>query len=82
MGDREGFRATIQAPIKKIYKAIAPGQVAELIIFSRQSDLSRIDKISDLYLPTQNFWIGEYPYLRRDIFREIRRELGWLYLKI
>jgi hypothetical protein len=75
VGDRTGFKVTVQAPIKKIYKAIAPGQVAELIIFSRQSDLSRIDKISDLYLPTQGFWLGNYPYLRRDIFKEVRQEL-------
>jgi hypothetical protein len=75
VGDRSGFRATVQAPIKRIYKAIAPGQVAELIVFSRQDDLSRIDRISDLHLPTQGFWLGEYPILRRDIFQSIRQEI-------
>lgn len=75
VGDRSGFRATVQAPIKRIYKAIAPGQVAELIVFSRQDDLSRIDRISDLHLPAQGFWLGEYPILRRDIFQSIRQEI-------
>jgi hypothetical protein len=75
VGDRSGFKTTAQAPIQRIYKAIAPGQVAELIIFSRQGDLSRIDQMSDLYLPTQGFWIGEYPILRRDIFKSIRQEI-------
>ncbi len=76
VGDAEGFRATVQAPIKRIYKPIAPGMVAELLVLSKQSELERIDKISDLYLPELDLWIGEYPYLRRDVFRDISAEFG------
>ena len=76
VGDREGFRATLQAPIRKIYKGIATGQEAELILFSKDPELGRIDKISDLYLPQQDLWIGEYPCLRRDVFMQVSRELG------
>jgi hypothetical protein len=76
VGDREGFRATIQAPIRRIYKGINPGQVAEMLVLSKQPDLSRIDKITDIYIPNADLWVGEYPYLRRDIFTDVSRELG------
>jgi hypothetical protein len=76
VGDREGFRATIQAPIRRIYKGINPGQVAEMLVLSKQPDLSRIDKITDIYIPNLDLWVGEYPYSRRDIFADVSRELG------
>lgn len=76
VGDRDGFRATIQAPIRRIYKGINPGLVAEMIVLSKQPDLSRIDKITDIYIPERDLWVGEYPYLRRDIFADVSQELG------
>jgi hypothetical protein len=76
VGDNEGFRATVQAPLRRIHKGITPGQVAEMLILSKQPDLYRIDKITDVYLPKNDLWIGEYPYLRRDVFLQVSRELG------
>ncbi|MEM8779949.1 MAG: phosphate ABC transporter permease [Cyanobacteria bacterium P01_G01_bin.49] len=76
VGDREGFRATVQSPVNKLYKAIKPGQIAEMLVLSKQGDLSRIDKITDVYLPQLNLWVGDYPYLRRDVFTEISDQLG------
>mgnify|MGYP006975171335 CR=1 FL=1 len=76
VGDREGFRVTIQAPIKRSYKPIARGQVAEMLILSKQPELERIDKITDIYLPQFDLWVGDYPFLRRDYFRVISSELG------
>ena len=76
VGDREGFRATIQAPIKRRYKPIAKGQIAEMLILSKQPELERIDKITDIYLPQFDLWVGDYPFLRRDYFKVISSELG------
>ncbi|AFY78986.1 MAG: phosphate ABC transporter permease [Hydrococcus sp. C42_A2020_068] len=76
VGDNEGFRATVQAPLRRIHKGITPGQVAEMLVLSKQPDLYRIDKITDVYLPKNDLWIGEYPYLRRDVFLQVSRELG------
>ncbi len=76
VGDREGFSATVQTPLRRIYRGIKRGQVAEMLILSQQDDLSLIDKITDVYLPQLDLWIGEYPYLRRDAFKQIREELG------
>ena len=75
IGDEAGFRAQVQAPLRRIHKAITPGQVAELLVLSNQPNLSRIEKITDAYIPSQNLWMGEYPYLRRDVFEEVSRQL-------
>jgi hypothetical protein len=76
VGDNSGFRATVQSPLRRIHKVINPNQIAELVVLSKQPDLRRIDKITDIYFPQHNLWVGEYPYLRRDIFKEISQELG------
>ena len=76
VGDKTGFKASLQAPLRRIHKVIAPGQVAELLVLSNQPDLSRIGKITEAYIPSHNLWIGQYPYLERDVFAEVSRELG------
>ncbi|MEA5509115.1 phosphate ABC transporter permease [Crocosphaera sp. UHCC 0190] len=76
VGDQKGFSATVQAPIRRLYRVIKPGQIAEMLILSKQPDLSRIDKVTDVYLPQHNLWVGDYPYLRRDVFLQVSEELG------
>ncbi len=76
IGDNSGFVATVQSPLKRTHKALKPGQIAELVVLSKQPDLSRIDKYTDAYIPSQNMWVGDYPYLRRDEFKQVRLELG------
>ncbi len=76
IGDRSGFRAVTQSPIQRIYKGIKRGITAECVVFSKKADLSRIERISDVYLPDLDLWVGEYPCVQRDIFLEISEELG------
>ncbi|MGK7959222.1 phosphate ABC transporter permease [Crocosphaera sp.] len=76
VGDEEGFTAITKAPINRQYRAIKPGQIAEMLVLSKMPDLSRIDKITDVYFPQYNLWVGIYPYLRRDIFQQVSAELG------
>jgi hypothetical protein len=76
VGDRTGFQVKVQAPLRRIYKGIRPGAIAELLVLSKQADLETISQITDVYLPQQDLWVGEYPYLRRDVFRQISEELG------
>jgi hypothetical protein len=76
LGDETGFEIEVQAPLKRIYKAIAPNQVAELLLLSNRANLDRIDLITDAYIPSQDLWIGHYPLLQRDVFGEVSRELG------
>ncbi len=76
VGDETGFELEVQAPLRRIHKAIAPGQIAELLVLSNRSDLGRIEKITDTYIPSQNLWFGQYPYLQKDVFTEVSRQLG------
>jgi hypothetical protein len=76
LGDRTGFEIQVQAPLQRIYKGIKPGQTAELLVLSNDLDLSQINKISDAYIPRQNIWVGQYPYIQRDVFTEVSRQLG------
>ncbi len=75
LGDETGFEAEIQAPLQRIHKAIKPGQTAQLLVLSNQPNLARIDKLTDAYIPSQNIWIGEYPWLQRDVFSEVSLEI-------
>ena len=76
LGDRTGFEVEVQAPLQRIYKGIKPGQTAELLVLSNDLDLSRINKISDAYIPGKKLWVGQYPYLQRDVFTEVSLQLG------
>ncbi|MEC4894010.1 MAG: phosphate ABC transporter permease [Oscillatoria sp. PMC 1051.18] len=77
IGDETGFRTFVQAPLRRIHKSIKPGQVAELLVLSNVPDLSRIDRVTDAYLPSNNLWVGEYPILRRDIFALLSSQIGY-----
>ena len=52
------------------------GQIAELLVLSNRLDLATIDKVTDAYIPSQNLWVGSYPWLQRDVFIEVSRELS------
>lgn len=73
VGDAQGFTTCIQAPLNRSHKKIHRGQVAQLIVMSFLEDLSRINQVSDLYIPSQNLWVSDYPYLRRDAFVDVSR---------
>ena len=76
LGDETGFEVEVQAPLQRIHKGIKPGQTAELLVLSNELDLSKINKISDAYLPQKDLWVGQYPYIQRDVFLEVSRQLG------
>ena len=38
IGDRSGFVATVQSPLKRTHKALKPGQTAELLVLSKQPE--------------------------------------------
>ncbi|NJK54132.1 MAG: phosphate ABC transporter permease [Leptolyngbyaceae cyanobacterium SU_3_3] len=73
--DESGFDTRIQASLKREHQAIAPGDTVELMVLSNRSDLSRIVKITDVFLPRNGIWVSDYPYLRRDEFEAVSRRL-------
>ncbi|OCQ95010.1 phosphate ABC transporter permease [Oscillatoriales cyanobacterium USR001] len=75
VGDKTGFTTQLKAPINRSHQEIVPGQVALMIVMSNEEDLSRIAKASDIYIPSRNIWVSDYPYLRRDVFIEVSNQL-------
>lgn len=75
VGDKTGFSSLLQVPFRREHKEILRGQVALMLVMSNSEDLSRISKVSDIYIPSQNIWVSDYPYLRRDLFVEVGRQL-------
>ncbi|MEM1171136.1 MAG: phosphate ABC transporter permease [Cyanobacteria bacterium P01_H01_bin.35] len=71
LADKTGFTVEMQAPLRRYHQGISRGQVAVMLVMSYQQDLETIAKYSDVYLPTVNLWVSDYPYLRRDEFIEV-----------
>ncbi|WP_377479244.1 MAG: phosphate ABC transporter permease [Microcoleus anatoxicus] len=75
VGDKTGFTTTLRAPLQKNHQGIAPGQAALMLIMSNQEDLGRIAKVSDIYIPSRDVWVSDYPYLRKDVFIEMSEQI-------
>ncbi len=75
IGDETGFTTIIQVPLQKRHRDIRPGDWAELVMLSNRSDLSRIMKMTDVFIPDAKVWVSDYPYLRRDAFLEVSRRI-------
>ena len=76
IGDDSGFVVTTQAPLLREHRSIRLGDSAELLVMSNRGDLSRISYVSDVFLPESDFWVSDYPHLRKDIFLEVSRQLS------
>ena len=76
IGDQSGFTAEFSAPLRVSHKVINTGQIAEMLVFSNRPDLSRIEEISDVYIPSREIWVSDYPWIRRDFFIGVSRRLG------
>lgn len=75
VGDETGFTTEIQVPLRREHQAIAPNQIAEMIVLSNQPDLSTIARVTDVYLPSRNLWVSDYPFLQRFMFVEVSRRI-------
>ncbi|MGB7711874.1 MAG: phosphate ABC transporter permease [Microcoleus sp.] len=75
VGDKTGFTTTLTAPLQKSHQGIVPGQAALMLIMSNQEDLGRIAKVSDIYIPSREVWVSDYPYLRKDVFVEMSQQI-------
>lgn len=75
IGDETGFATQLQVPLRRTHKVITAGQIAEMVVLSNQSDLSRIAKVTDTYIASHDLWVSDYPFLRRDVFAEVSRRI-------
>jgi hypothetical protein len=79
VGDSSGFSSQLRVPLKRNYRAIDIGDIAEMLVFSNRGDLGRIPQTSDIYIPDHNLWVSDYPCVQRDAFIEVSRRLNALY---
>ncbi|TAF04446.1 MAG: phosphate ABC transporter permease [Nostocales cyanobacterium] len=75
LGDDTGFTIEFDAPLRPAHKAITRGQIAEMIVMSNRPDLSSIEEFSNIYIPSRNLWVSDYPYVREDLFNEVSLRL-------
>jgi len=75
VGDESGFSTLLQVPLRRTHKGIVPGQIAQMVVMSNQPDLSRIATNSDIYIPRLNIWVSDYPYVQRNVFSQVSRQL-------
>ncbi|HEY9907505.1 MAG TPA: phosphate ABC transporter permease [Thermosynechococcaceae cyanobacterium] len=76
VGDETGFSNRLQVPIKRSYQGLEVGDAAEMLLLSNRRDLGRIGKTTDIYIPRANVWVSDYPYLQREAFVEVSRQLS------
>jgi hypothetical protein len=75
VGDESGFMEKIQVPLKRNHQAIAPGDIAQMVVMSYRGDLGKIAKTTDIYILTHDLWVSDYPFLQRDVFVDVSRQL-------
>jgi hypothetical protein len=71
IGDETGFSVEFEAPLRNAHKVISRGQIAEMVVMSNSPDLSTIEEFSDIYIPSRDLWVSDYPYVRKDFFNEV-----------
>ncbi|MBW4444554.1 MAG: phosphate ABC transporter permease [Plectolyngbya sp. WJT66-NPBG17] len=76
VGDETGFATRIQVPLKREHQAIRIGDTAEMLVMSDRPDLSRIARVSDVFVSRVGVWVSDYPYLQRDEFEAVSRRLN------
>jgi len=74
--DETGFATSLQVPLRRLHKGISRKQVAEMLVMSYQPDLETIAKTSDIYIPSLDLWVSDYPFLQRDFFLQVSSQLS------
>tara|TARA_Y100001968_G_scaffold101168_1_gene91095 strand:- start:609 stop:1259 length:651 start_codon:yes stop_codon:yes gene_type:complete len=69
--DEDGYLGEINFPMEQEHTSIRTGNTIRCLVFSNRRDFSKIEAISDAWLPKYNQWLGEYPYLLRPAFEDL-----------
>ena len=74
LGDETEFVTTLRLPMKRELKRIKIQQTVYMLLFSNDRRFGQVSRqTSDAYIPQYNFWVGDYPYLRRDTFVDLTK---------
>ena len=75
--DEDGYLDKMTFPMEKKHSNIRIGSNIRCIASSNYRNFEREIHLTDAWLPDENIWLGEYPYLLRPAFEEI----CYIYLK-
>ena len=75
--DEDGYLDKISFPMESKHSLIRIGSNIRCLVASNYRYFDRDIYLTDAWLPDENIWIGEYPYLLRPAFEEI----CYIYLK-
>ena len=71
--DEDGYLGRINFPMTKAHGSIRAGMVVRCVVLSDRRDFSRVEAITDAWLPEVRLWVGEYPFLLRPAFEDLCR---------
>ena len=71
LDDEDGYLGRLAFPVDKKHQSIRPGNVVRCLVLSERKDFSKISALSDAWLPDQQMWVGDYPFLLRPAFEEL-----------
>ena len=69
--DEDGYLGKLAFPMEKKHQTIRSGTRIRCLVLSERKDFSRIDALSDAWIPGLRMWVGEYPFLLRPAFEEL-----------
>ena len=69
--DEDGYLDKISFPMEYKHSQIRIGSNIRCLVSSNNRNFDREISLTDAWLPDENIWIGEYPYLLRPAFKEI-----------
>ena len=69
--DEDGYLDKISFPLENKHNQIKIGSKIRCLVSSNYRNFDREIYLTDAWLPEENIWIGEYPYLLRPAFEEI-----------
>ena len=69
--DEDGYLDKISFPMENKHSQIRIGSNIRCLVSSNFRNFVRDINLTDAWIPNENIWIGEYPYLLRPAFKEI-----------
>ncbi len=69
--DEDGYIGELRFPMEKRHQIIREGMRICCLVLSDRKDFSRVEALSDAWIPSKRLWVGEYPFLLRPAFEEL-----------
>ncbi|GAB4463694.1 MAG: hypothetical protein OHK0037_16750 [Elainellaceae cyanobacterium] len=76
LADEAGYLGNVQVPLVRDHRVIRPGDRAQLVVISNRPDLDPILELSDVYMADYGLWVSDYPYLSREVFAGVSKQLS------